>query len=785
MMRALHRKSWRDSLHYRGQLIAITAVVICGIALFVSLRSMHGFLRDTRDQYYEQSRFAQVFAPVTRAPQHVVMDVLRLDGVAAAEGRVVTTVILDVPGLAEPASGRLVSLPMAPAAINAIRLTSGRWPVASHRGEVLASTAFAKANALAPGDSIGGIFGGRWQYLHIAGTGISPEFVYEIGAGMILPDNRRFGVFWMPHESLAAAMGMTGAWNDLVVLATPQSSVPELLVGLDRLLWRYGGAHAYGRSEQTSDQFLSGEIDETQVTSLSLPLVFLGVVAFLLHTVLRRLVSLQRDQIATLRAFGYTPWAIAVHYLGIAFVPVVVGCVLGGVLGLWLASYLAGVYVRFFQFPPSPFTPDFTVVLQAVAIGTLAGAVGALGAVRRGVSLAPAEAMRPEPPTQFTRGLVERVGVRESPRLAMITRNLGHRPWKSTLSVVGLALAGGLVITALGMFDAVNFMKVLQFDVSDRADITLGFRSPLPEPALANVRRLPGVLDAEALRILPVVLRHETASYRTAVTALDDAASLRRLVDLASQPHPMPPIGLLLSRTLADSLGVHVGDTMTVDVLEGERRSAQADVVGVVDDLLGVSAYASLAELQRFAGGVAVISGAALQVDKRRLDSLYLAVKQLPVVTGVSVREAMRNSFEATIGESFAISLTVMLGFAAVIAFGIIYNNARVALSERGRELASLRILGFTHREVATVLLGEQGVLLALALPLGVVVAWGLMWAVTQRFESTLFRIPIVISGTSMVLGSVGVLAAAGVTARLVVRRLRKLDLVEVLKTRE
>jgi putative ABC transport system permease protein len=224
---------------------------------------------------------------------------------------------------------------------------------------------------------------------------------------------------------------------------------------------------------------------------------------------------------------------------------------------------------------------------------------------------------------------------------------------------------------------------------------------------------------------------------------------------------------------------------MTVDVLEGQRRSAQADVVGVVDDLLGVSAYASLAELQRFAGGVAVISGAALQVDKRRLDSLYLAVKQLPVITGVSVREAMRNSFEATIGESFAISLTVMLVFAAVIAFGIIYNNARVALSERGRELASLRILGFTHREVATMLLGEQGVLLALALPLGVAAAWGLMWAVTQRFESTLFRIPIVISGTSMVLGSLGVLAAAGVTARLVVRRLRKLDLVEVLKTRE
>lgn len=784
-MRALRRKLLRDCWHHRGPLAAIAAVVACGIALFVALRSMHGFLRHARDDWYRQARFADVFASMPRAPGRVVREVAALPGVTAVEGRVVTDVLVDVPGMGEPATGRLVSLPHAVTRINSVRLTAGRWPDDPRGREIVASQAFATANALAPGDSLGAIVNGQWRTLRIVGVGISPEYVYEIGGGAIFPDSRRFGVLWMPHEPLASLMGLTGAANDLAIAVRPGERVPDLIARIDEILRPYGGLGAYPRAEQVSDQFLSGEIDETQVTSLMLPAIFLGVTAFLIHTVLLRLVGTQRAQVATLKAFGYSNTDVGWHYLQLAMVPVGVGSLAGGLGGVWLAARIGEMYVRFFQFPPTPFSPDGAVLATAVAIGVASGVVGALGGVRRSTALAPAEAMQPEAPARFAPGWIERIGVHESPALAMITRNLGRRPVKSALSVFGLSLAGGLVITALGAFDMIEFMKELQFHVTDRSDATVTFARARPLGALEELRHLPGVMAVEGLRLAPVRLHAGQRRYRTVVQALPATPQLRRLVDLDARVHALPARGWLVSRPLADSLGVQAGAVVEVELLEGERRRTQVRIEGVVDDMLGVSAYGTLDDLTMRSGGVAAVSGAAVRLDPRQEAAFLTAVKRLPLVAAVGMRSATLDAFDRTIAESFAITLTVTLGFACVIAFGIVYNSARVALSERGRELASLRILGFTRREVSGMLLGEQGVLLVLALPVAVLVARGFLRLMMLRSESSLFRLPLVLSSTSILLGGLAVLVAAALTGLLVVRRIHTLDLVGVLKTRE
>lgn len=785
-MRALDRKLLRDAWHYRSQLGAIVAVVACGVALFVALRSMNGHLRRSRDEFYEKYRFADLFVPLKRAPTELAVTAASIPGVAEVASRIVMESTIDVPGLDEPAVGRLVSIPVPRApTLNEPHLLAGRWPMPDEQDAVLASAAFVRANRLRPGDSVGAVLHGRWRWLRITGTAISPEYIYEIGGASIFPDNLRFGVFWMSQDALAGVFDLAGAFNDLSVTLTNDVAEEEVIADLDRLLRPYGSFGAYGRESQVSHAFLNGEIEETQVTSVLLPAIFLGVTAFLLHLVLSRLVGTQREQVATLKAFGYANAPVAIHYLGLALIPVALGSVLGLAVGYWFAEMLAGVYARFFQFPSAEFVLDWNVAIVAIAVGALAGLVGALSAVVRTTALPPAEAMRPDAPPRFRGGVLERLRPfrRLGPAAQIIMRNLERRPGKAALSIVGLALAGGLVVTVMAMYDAIDLIKHVQFHDVMREDVTVTFEVPRTRTALAEVRRLPGVLVAEPFRAVPVRFRSGSREHRTAIFGVDPHAQLRQVRDEGGRPLVPPTHGVLLSGVLARVLDAKPGDRLRVEVLEGERKSGELLVAGVTNEMVGTAAWMETAALDRFAG--AATSGVFLAVDPRRIDALYTALKRLPAVNSVAVRDVQLRSFEQTISESFNISLVTMLGFAVVIAFGIVYNSARVALSERGRELASLRVLGFTEREVATMLLGEQVVLAAASLPVGFLIAGSLCWLVAVRFESELYRIPVLIEGTSYLFG-VAVIAVAGVLSALAIRgRIGHLDLVAVLKTRE
>lgn len=787
-MRALDRKLFRDAWHYRSQLAAILAVVTCGIALFVSLRSMNGHLRASRDQFYDRYRFADIFVPIKRAPAAVAREVALLPGVASVSTRVVAEATIDVPGLGEPAVGRFVSIPVpATPSLNDLHVVSGRWPSPGEPDGILASAAFARANGLMPGDSIGAVLHGRWRWLRITGTAVSPEYVYEAGGGNIFPDNRRFGVLWMGHDGLANAFDLSGAFNDLSVTTFAGVREDATIEALDRLLKPYGSFGAYGRGEQYSHVFLDGEIDETQVTSVILPAIFLGVTAFLLHLVLSRLIGTQREQLATLKAYGYTNGAIAMHYLGLAFIPMALGSILGAALGLWLATELAVVYARFFQFPSAAFRPDWGVVAAAIAIGCTAGVAGALSAVVRGTSVPPAEAMRPEAPARFRRGLLERIRPfrRMGPGAQIIARNLERRPGKALLSIVGLSLAGALVVTVLALFDSIDLMKVVQFHDVMREDVTVAFESSRATSALGEMARLPGVLAVEPFRSVPVRLTAGLRYRKIAVLGLPESGRLHRIIGNGGRIYSPPSHGILISSVLARTLGLKQGDRVVIDVLEGTRPTLDVQVAGVTDEFIGSAAYMDFTALNRLVAGGAAASGAFLAIDQRHADALYATLKRMPAVSSVSVREVQLRSFEQTIAESFNISLVIMLLFAIVIAFGIVYNSARVALSERGRELASLRVLGFTRGEVSAMLLGEQAVLIVVSFPLALGLSWVLCWLIAVRFTSDLYEIPVLIERTSFLWGVIAV-GVAGVLSAVAVRgRIARLDLVAVLKTRE
>jgi putative ABC transport system permease protein len=791
-MKPLHRKLGRDILHLRGQLAAVALVVAAGVSLFVTLRSMHGYLTGAQADYYRQERFAELFDHLTRAPLSLVERLAGIEGVAIVEPRIVADVLLDVPGLPEPATGRLVSVPGAQRpALNDLYLRSGRYLAPGAGDEVIASDAFARANHLKPGDTLGAVIHGRWQQLRIVGTAISPEYVYEIrGTGDIFPDNRRFGVFWMDRDALSAAFDLKDSFNDLSATLAPGAVEPDVLARLDKALEPYGGLGAYGREDHVSHRFVTDEIAETQVTSLFIPSIFLLVTAFLIHLVLSRLVGMQRDQIAVLKAFGYTSLEVAVHYLELAMVPVGAGAVGGVGLGIWFARGLAGVYARFYQFPRVGFTPDVGILAAGIVVALGAAALGSLSAVRRAMALAPAEAMRPEPPPRFRAGWLEETRLWRllSPGARTIVRHLGRRPLRALLSIFAIALAVSIVVAGRWGFDAVDWIRRIQFENVQREDVSVILKDPRSSGVLHELQRLPGVIRVEPFRVAPARIRNSRQGNlveRVALLGLSAGGDLRRIVDSELRSHAPPSEGVLLTSYLARRLRVRPGDPLTVEFLERTRRVRQVRVAGLVDEVIGTSATMSLEALHRMLGEGEAVSGAFLSVDRSQARQLYARLKRIPGISTVAVREAAVRGFERTIAESFLISIIVTIGAACVIAFGMVYNGARIALSERGRELASLRVLGFSRREVAGMLLGEQALLTLLALPAGFVLGYGLCALMAWRFRSELFRIPLVISGTTLAFSTLIILGAAVLSGLAVRQRLYHLDLIEVLKTRE
>ncbi|HEY6967950.1 MAG TPA: FtsX-like permease family protein [Candidatus Angelobacter sp.] len=787
-MAVLHRKLLREFVHLRGQAVAIALVIACGVASFVTMRSMYRSLLTSQADYYTQYRFAEVFADLKRAPESVAARLRQIPGIAEVQTRVVMDATLDVPGLNEPAVGRLISIPeRSVPMLNDLFIRKGRYVSPEGTDEVIASEAFTKANNLALGSELHAVINGRWKKFVIVGAALSPEYIYEIrGGGSIFPDNKRFGVLWMSRKILGPAFNMDGAFNSVTATLLRGASEPEVISRIDHELERYGGLGAYGRIDQVSHRFISDEISQNRISANIIPAIFLAVAALLVHFVLTRLVSTQRADIAILKAFGYSSRDVALHYVQFGLLVVTAGYILGCAVGWYFGLKLAALYAEFYRFPILNYRLGSQIFVWAAVITAATAIAGATGAVKRAVALPPAEAMRPEAPAHFHPTILDRLGLNIfSPALRMIVRNLERRPWKAIASVFAICCAVMMVVVEFGLFDAMDRMMAVQFHDVQREDVAVTLNEAHSARTRFEVNRLPGVIGAEPFRTVPVRLRYGHRSRRTAILGLPNPSELHVIVDKNGNDVSLPRHGLLLTSTLADLLGVVPGETLTVEVLDGKRPAREVVLAGTADELLGTSAYMNIDALNGLMQEDHSISGALLQVDAQKQSELYTTLKQLPAVSAVSIKSTALASFKDTINRSMALSLGTLIVFASVIAAGMIYNGARIALSERANELATLRILGFTRQEITVILLGEQALLTALALPFGFAAGYGLCALLSARLETELYRMPLVIESSSYAWAFIIVFCSAALSGFLVAGRLRKLDIVSVLKSRE
>jgi putative ABC transport system permease protein len=787
-MQALDIKMLRDLRRLWPQALAIALVMAAGVATLILGVGAYDSLSTTRSRYYDSNRFADVFASVERAPTALRNEISRIDGVAAVETRISQIAMADIGTMSEPASVQLMSLPQfGDPLLNRIYLRTGRLPELDAQDEAVASDGFAKAHGLEPGDHVRVLINGRKREITITGTALSPEFIYALGPGDLMPDPRRFGILWMPERALAAAYDLDGAFSSVSLKLTPGTREEAVIERLDLLLDRYGGRGAFGRKDQISHAFLDAELQQLQSMSRVLPPIFLVVAAFMVNMTLSRLIALEREQIGLLKAMGYSSWNVAWHYLRFVSVIAAVGILIGFVAGSWLGMGMAALYAKFFSFPFLIFSRNPAVYAIAAIVTYVSAVAGAAKAVSDVAWLSPAVAMLPPAPQRYRQVFAGALDMSRMVRQSsvIIVRHLTHWPWRTASGILGMALAVAILVGSLWSTGSIEYMIDVTFHRSDRQDASINFSALRPMSALFETRRLPGVMRAEPYRAIAVKLRNGHVERRLSLIGKPPDTELSRVLTADLKPVVLPEEGIVISKSVAELLDLRRGDKVEIEVLEGRRQTLLQPVSAVIEGYIGLTAFMNIGALNRALDEGTMISGVNIAFDPLHRIDLFTALKATPMANFIALQYVSVARFRETLAQNITIMITLYTALAGIIAFGVVYNFARISLSEQGREMASLRVLGFTKGEVAALILGELATVVILAQPLGWLIGYGFAYAVVSGFSTELYRVPLIINRDVYAWSSIIVIAAAVISGLLVRRRIDRLDMIAVLKTRE
>lgn len=787
-MRVLDRKILRDLKRLWSQALAIALVTAVGTAGFVMSLGTIDSLEQTQAVYYERYRFADVFASVRRAPESLADKLAAISGVKQVSTRITHNVVLDIEGMSEPVNGLLSSLPEA-GGLNQIHLRRGRVALPGSTQEVVLTEAFANARGLTLGSSFWATLKGQKRQLTVVGIALSPEYVFFGVPGAMVPDDERFGVLWMDRKALAAAFDLEGAFNDAVLSLMPRADEAEVISQVDALLDPYGGVGAYGRGDHISHATLSGEIAQLRASIYLAAPIFIGVVAFLLHMLMMRHVETERQQIGTLKAFGYSNAAIAWHYFKFVLAIVVAGVLIGLIVGARAGQAVTELYAAHYRFPFLEYVLTPNAFMQATAVPLAAALVGAMGSLRDVIKLPPAVAMRAPPPPVYRRTLIERLGLHlpmDQPT-RMILRHIVRWPLRSMLSALGIAAATAILVAPLGVLDSAVYMIDTHFFRAERQHMTVAFAQTRPHKAIYDMEHYPGVLQVEPFRVTPAKIRYGLRSRRVTLVAREGLGELSRPLDRELQPMAIPTQGVVISSAMAQWLGVGRGDRVAIELLETHQAALDMPVTAVAESYVGLTFFMVFIDrnlLNHLMKESDVITGTHLRLDSTELEPLYDHLKNTPAITGVVSHAASLAAMRRIMAQNLRMTL-VNIVVAAIIIFGVVYNSARISLAERARELASMRLLGYSRFDVSYILLGELGILTLAAIPVGCSLGYGFAHMLTEGTANEMFRLPLHIESASFGYAALVVLMTVVLTAMVVTRKIFQLDIVSILKTRE
>ena len=786
----LHRKLLRDIRSTWGRFLAVAAVAMCAVVVFVSFRTTYYSLQLSRDVYYAQHRFADFFVTLEKAPESALRDVEAIPGVWRVRGRIVKDVPLHVPGNDGAVVGRVISMPLQRRGlINDIHIVSGSYFPGAAAEEVIVNERFCEANRLKIGDTFEATVNERRETLRVVGTAYSPEYVYALRSPQQFgPDDRNFAIVFARESFVEDAFDMTNAFNDVVGLLRPDADVDDVLDRIKERLDSYGVYQKYARKDQLSNNYLDQEMVQLRNSALVLPLIFLLIASQVINILIRRMTELQRTQIGLLCALGYSKARIALHYCTYAVAIGVLGAAVGTVIGFWLASAFTEMYNAFFRFPS--LEARFRLDVVAAAFGLSAG-VCAAGAVRsawRVLKLQPALAIRPQAPStgppvhrSALAGLWAHVPLMWRIAIRTTLRSKG----RAAFTIVGVAVSTVILILGMSSSDMFDYIIDYQFGKVDVADTHLDFRIERPLSAVHEVSKVQGVRRAEGIFQFGADVMNDWRKKTVLVMGLPADSRLYIVRDQHGRPVRLPDDGLIIPERLARIMALRRGDNLLLDPYLRDIDERPARVAAVVKQYLGLTVFATRDYLNQVMGQARTVNGALVLAHPGQLAAATDELNDVPAIIAITNTRAVLRGLQETTADMSRVSTGVLTMFAGIIAFAVVYNSASVTIAEQARDLACLRGLGYDSEDVASIgtnsimPLGLLGALLGL--PLG-----NLMWhGLARAWETDLYRLPVVIRARTYIVAAGLVLVFQLIARWACRRRIYRLDIVRTLKSRE
>lgn len=792
-MSTLSRKLLRTIHTTRGQFIGLGFIVTLGVMVYIGMGTAYSNLSRSQQDFYQAANFADYYFQVVRAPASVSSKIESIPGVVKASGRIQSDVSLLKEG-SRRAVGRITSynLPQA-GEVNQLHLLSGRMFASRSSGggvEVLLDPQYADANHIQIDDIITIIAEGRKVNLHVVGTAISPEFVYALpDAATMMPDPLNFGIIMMATEQAQQILDMPDQVNQIVVKLASGADEKAIPQRAEELLQSYGNIASYPRKDQLSHAMLQAELDGLKINSHFLPLVLLLIAAAIQFVILNRLVKSHRTQIGIMKAIGYNDFKIICHYTAYALCISVLGCIIGIIAGVLLASFMSSIYSLYFNLPQAISGINLKTLLQSVALSISVGAAAGFLAARSVIRINPAEAMRLPAPPQGNKILLERwrgLWSKLNSSWKMSLRSISRNRARSLVTILGVMSAVVLLVFSMFTNDAVDYMLNRNFQDVNRYDYIVRFAEPIEYREIQYWQQWEDIYQIEPQLEMPIKIYYNGRSEDELCIGMTVDGDLKRVLNQAGERLQIPEAGLLISRRMAQRLGVETGDKVRVEtkMSAGASHTAELLVIGINDQLMGSGSYVSLDTANRMINEKRIINTVMLKAAPASAAELEKQFDEMPNVSSVTSRAEELQSYY-TLLDTTVYFIGIMILLSALLGLVIVYNSSIMAFNERKRELASLRVLGYSSSEVASVLRKETWLLAVIGMVLGLPAGKGMGQAYIASVSTDLYSLPVIIYPRSYIMAALGAVVFVAIGQYLATRKAGRLDMVEVLKNRE
>lgn len=794
----LFLKLIRDLWQRRLTLFVLILIIAIGIGSYIGMAGVYQDLDSACKEYFHAYRLADFTLDLKRAPETVLTTLKDLPNLQRLNPRIRTAVMVNLPrgyysGLVKPIPGVALSLPVPQKPIiNDVYLYTGRWFSSPTAAEVILDQQFAKAKQLKAGDRITVRLTDKEHELLVIGTAFSPEYVLLMPpGGVVAPEPGGYAVMYLPYRMLQQSSGLTDSFNQLLGIAKDNSAtaLQNTMRVLGDKLTMYGVLLETGFADQPAIKVLLDELQHVQKISKFFPTLFLLIAILILNITLSRLVTEQRSVIGTLKSLGYTNVAIFWHYLFYSVIIGLIGGVVGIGVGIGLQELMLIMYRLYFQIPGLDLHLYPMIFLLGVAVSTGSAILGSISGAHRATHLSPAEAMRPPMPERTGKIFLEHFSdfwQHCSFQRKMIFRTIFRNRFRSLVTIIAAVLAMGLVFSSLSFLDAIDKIIRFSFDETQKQDITITLRDPLGKDILRTITVLPGVRTLDTQLQVPAEIRYGSHSKRLEIIGLPRNNTLFVPIDLNGRPITIIGSGLVITENLAKTMQLKVGDRIYLKPLLGERKLVNTEIAGIVTSYVGLAAYANQEWLSRLLGNSWLANSILIKLLPHASRQVFVtAASKFAPMINITDKAESKKLLMKTIDQFMLFAMLFMIFFAAVIAIGAIINTALISLDERERDVACLRVLGFTNFQVARIFFGESWALNLLGLFFGMFFGVLLAYLLSLMHTTEVMQIPTVIRPLRILEAAAIMLAFVSFSQMIIFWVIRRINWFTILNNRE